>query len=310
MKLTFRTSLGIVLGLVTAAGYGCYVYWTHTPYYALTQVATAYRTHDYPLLAHYVDFDTLVPRAVDTLVDTGLDTGKQESLASTITTGLVSFLKPQMATWVKASIQKAIETPYVQAADSGEGLSERLPASILGQDWSKAKLLNVIYDGKLAFAHVSLDDQAQNSKVLILKMRQALKGHWQVMEIANLGDLLLQADQSAKTSVGHARRIAATIQIRNIEGALQLYRLDNGVYPTTEQALKALVERPLMGPMPKKWKRGGYLHRLSEDPWGNAYQYVGPSDKGKYEVMSLAADGKVGGEGLNADITNWNLDEE
>lgn len=111
-----------------------------------------------------------------------------------------------------------------------------------------------------------------------------------------------------------AKRTAAKVQIRNIEGALQLYKLDNGVYPTTEQGLKALVEKPSVGVIPKKWKIGVYLPKLPEDPWGNPYKYLSPVQRGDqkidYEVTSLGTDGEVGGEGVNADITNWNLDKE
>jgi general secretion pathway protein G len=111
-----------------------------------------------------------------------------------------------------------------------------------------------------------------------------------------------------------AKRTAAKVQIRNIEGALQLYKLDNGVYPTTEQGLKALIEKPSVGVVPKKWKIGGYLPKLPEDPWGNPYKYLSPVQRGDqkidYEVTSLGTDGEVGGEGVNADITNWNLDKE
>ena len=116
-----------------------------------------------------------------------------------------------------------------------------------------------------------------------------------------------------------AKRTAAKVQIRNIEGALQLYKLDNGVYPSSEQGLKALVEKPSVGVIPKKWKLGGYIDKLPEDPWGNPYKYLSPAPiqqgqygqiKGDYEIMSLGTDGEVGGEGVNADIANWNLDKD
>lgn len=107
-----------------------------------------------------------------------------------------------------------------------------------------------------------------------------------------------------------AKRTAAKVQIKNIEGALQLYKLDNGVYPTSEQGLRALIEKPSVGVIPKKWKVGGYLPKLPEDPWGNMYKYASPSPKGEYEITSLGTDGEVGGEGVNADITNWNLDKD
>jgi len=119
-----------------------------------------------------------------------------------------------------------------------------------------------------------------------------------------------------------AKRTAAKVQIRNIEGALQLYKLDNGVYPSTEQGLKALVEKPSVGVIPKKWKVGGYLQKLPEDPWGNPYKYLSPGQssgqssgqnlnlRSEYEIISLGTDGEVGGEGINADIANWNLDKD
>lgn len=117
-----------------------------------------------------------------------------------------------------------------------------------------------------------------------------------------------------------AKRTAAKVQIRNIEGALQLYKLDNGVYPSTEQGLKALVQKPSVGVVPKKWKLGGYIQKLPEDPWGNQYKYLSPAPvqqgqfgqqtRGDYEITSLGTDGEVGGEGVNADIANWNLDKD
>lgn len=109
-----------------------------------------------------------------------------------------------------------------------------------------------------------------------------------------------------------AKRTAAKVQIRNIEAALQLYKLDNGVYPSTEQGLRALIEKPTTGVVPKKWKLGGYLQKLPEDPWGNPYKYVSPSptQRGDYEIISYGTDGEPGGEGINADIVNWNLDKD
>jgi general secretion pathway protein G len=104
-----------------------------------------------------------------------------------------------------------------------------------------------------------------------------------------------------------ARHDAAKIQIRSLEGALQLYKLDNSVYPSTEQGLKALVDRPTVGAIPRRWKSGGYLPTVPNDPWGTPYKYVNPSSHGEYEIISLGADGQVGGEGNNADVTNRNL---
>ena len=107
-----------------------------------------------------------------------------------------------------------------------------------------------------------------------------------------------------------ARRIAAKVQIRNIEAALHLYKLDNRIYPTTEQGLRALVERPNVGVLPKNWKNGGYLPSVPDDPWGNPYRSGSPTPRGNYEISSLGADGEVGGEGKDSDIMNWNMERE
>ena len=106
-----------------------------------------------------------------------------------------------------------------------------------------------------------------------------------------------------------ARITKAKQDISTLENALKLYKLDNYVYPSTDQGLDALVNKPSGSPEPKKWKEGGYVDRLSKDPWGNPYQYLNPGVHGKIDIFSLGADGEQGGEGTNADIGNWNLDE-
>ena len=102
-----------------------------------------------------------------------------------------------------------------------------------------------------------------------------------------------------------ARAVAAKQDINVIGQALKLYRLDNQRFPTAEQGLAALVAKPESAPIPPNWKPGGYLERLPKDPWGNAYVYVNPGLHGEIDVLSLGADGKPGGEGLDADIGSW-----
>jgi general secretion pathway protein G len=99
----------------------------------------------------------------------------------------------------------------------------------------------------------------------------------------------------------------ARVQIKNIETALKLYKLDNGSYPSTEQGLAALVSKPTVGVIPKTYKDNGYLEskKVPLDPWGNDYLYVSPGEHGDYDLFSYGADGAKGGEGKNADITNW-----
>ena len=102
-----------------------------------------------------------------------------------------------------------------------------------------------------------------------------------------------------------ARVVAAKQDIAVIGSALKLYRLDNQRYPSSEQGLQALTAKPEIAPAPPNWKTGGYIERLPKDPWGNAYVYVNPGLHGEIDVMSLGADGKPGGEGIDADIGSW-----
>lgn len=102
-----------------------------------------------------------------------------------------------------------------------------------------------------------------------------------------------------------ARRVAATQDIATMMQALKLYRLDNGRYPSTEQGLGALVEKPGVDPVPNNWKDGGYLEKLPQDPWGNPYQYLNPGVHGEIDVFSYGADGKPGGDKNDADIGSW-----
>ena len=102
-----------------------------------------------------------------------------------------------------------------------------------------------------------------------------------------------------------ARVVAAKQDVGTIVQALKLYRLDIGRYPTTDQGLKALVEKPTSEPVPQNWKMGGYLDSLPKDPWGNLYQYANPGTNGEIDVYSFGSDGKPGGIALDADIGNW-----
>lgn len=102
-----------------------------------------------------------------------------------------------------------------------------------------------------------------------------------------------------------ARLVKARQDIRTLQSALQLYRLDNFVYPTTEQGLEALVDRPVDEPVPPNWKDGGYVERLPKDPWGNDYQYLSPGVNGEIDIFSYGADRQPGGAGTSEDVGNW-----
>ena len=101
----------------------------------------------------------------------------------------------------------------------------------------------------------------------------------------------------------------AKVQIRNLETALKLYKLDTGSFPTTEQGLQSLLTKPTVGKIPANYKAEGYLENksLPKDPWGADYIYLSPGEHGDYDLYSFGADGARGGEGKNADIESWNL---
>lgn len=99
-----------------------------------------------------------------------------------------------------------------------------------------------------------------------------------------------------------ARVAKAKQDIRALESALDIYRLDNFSYPSTDDGLEALVQKPANAP---NWKEGGYVKKLNKDPWGREYQYLEPKTaSGNVEIYSLGADGAIGGEGINADISS------
>jgi general secretion pathway protein G len=106
-----------------------------------------------------------------------------------------------------------------------------------------------------------------------------------------------------------AKITEAKVQIRNFETALKMFKLDNGFYPSTEQGLDALITKPVTGQIPNGYKDGGYLeqHKIPLDPWGNPYVYLSPGAHGDFDIVSFGADGKEGGEGKDADITNYNM---
>ena len=107
-----------------------------------------------------------------------------------------------------------------------------------------------------------------------------------------------------------ARVQKAYADFKAIETALKIYRLDNYVYPTTEQGLEALVEASSLDPEPRNFKAGGYLQQLPLDPWGRPYLYLSPGERGEIDIYTLGADGVTGGEDQNADVGNWPEEQE
>ena len=129
-----------------------------------------------------------------------------------------------------------------------------------------------------------------------------------MVEVVILGILAALVVPQVMNRPDQAKVTVAKGDIKAIGAALDMYKLDNYSYPSTQQGLDALVEKPSGNPQPKNWNRDGYLKRVPKDPWGNEYQYLSPGTKGgQYDLYSYGADGKQGGSDLNADIGNWDL---
>lgn len=107
--------------------------------------------------------------------------------------------------------------------------------------------------------------------------------------------------------VPKAKVTKAKSDISAIESALDQYKMDNSVYPSTDQGIQSLIQPPAGGRVPKHYRDGGYIKRLPTDPWGNPYGYASPGVHGDVDIWSYGADGAPGGEGPDAEIGNWNL---
>lgn len=105
-----------------------------------------------------------------------------------------------------------------------------------------------------------------------------------------------------------ARRTKAVVQIKSLEESISMFKLDNSFYPSTEQGLQALVEKPEIGRVPTRWREGGYIKKAPKDPWGNEYIYLSPGIHDTFDIISYGPDGEPGGEGDDADINSWEIE--
>lgn len=137
--------------------------------------------------------------------------------------------------------------------------------------------------------------------------RLALKRGFTLIELmvilAVIGVLAALIVPNVLDRADDSRVTAAQTDVNQLMQALRLYRLDNQMYPTAEQGLQALVTRPTAAPVPSNWRP--YIERLPTDPWGRPYQYLNPGIHGTVDVFSFGADGRPGGEGINAVIGSW-----
>ena len=129
-----------------------------------------------------------------------------------------------------------------------------------------------------------------------------------------MGLLMAVVGVNIKSQIDKARLATARAQITQLENALEFYRMDNGRYPTTEQGLRALVNKPTGDPEPRNYPPGGYLKKSDAllDPWQEPFQYANPGNRNphSFDLWSLGADAAPGGEGGDADIGNWDANEE
>jgi len=126
-----------------------------------------------------------------------------------------------------------------------------------------------------------------------------------------LGILALYIGPKIMGEPEKAKRVKAKMDIATLETALKMYKLDNGVYPSTEQGLLSLVEMPETGVVPKNWRKGGYIerNRVPKDPWGNEFVYISPGVHGDFDLISYGLDGVPGGEDEGGlDINNWEIE--
>ncbi len=125
-----------------------------------------------------------------------------------------------------------------------------------------------------------------------------------------LGILAMYIGPKLMGRTEQAKETQARVQMEALETALKLYKLDNGVYPSTEQGLMALIEQPETGNVPRKWRKGGYLEKgkVPPDPWGNEFIYVSPGVHDDFDILSYGADGVPGGEDENKDINSWEVE--
>ncbi|MDX1732815.1 MAG: type II secretion system major pseudopilin GspG [Halioglobus sp.] len=124
-----------------------------------------------------------------------------------------------------------------------------------------------------------------------------------------MGLLISVVAPTVLNQADEARVQKARADFKNIETALKMYKLDNFVYPTTEQGLQALVEPSSLDPEPRNFRQGGYLEELPLDPWGRPYLYLSPGERKEVDIFSLGADGLSGGDGQNEDIGNWRKED-
>ena len=141
-----------------------------------------------------------------------------------------------------------------------------------------------------------------------MRVRQVTQKGFTLIEImvvvVILGILAAAIVPNIMSRPEQARIEKARHDISSLEAALNIYKLDNYHYPSTDQGLEALVSKPSGSPQPRNYKNNGYIKKLNKDPWGNPYLYLYPGTHGELDIYSLGPDGQPGED----DIGNWNIE--
>jgi len=144
----------------------------------------------------------------------------------------------------------------------------------------------------------------------VSKTRKSVQSGFTLIEIMVvviiIGILVAMVAPNVLGKIDQAQVTRVHSDLKAVENALKFYRLDNFAYPTSEQGLEALVTRP-NDPNLRNWNSQGYLPRIPEDPWQRPYLYMNPGQNGEIDIYTLGRDGQPGGEGVDADIGNWDL---
>jgi general secretion pathway protein G len=159
----------------------------------------------------------------------------------------------------------------------------------------------------IAATHSDFFQKTHHIKMLKQKAQRGFTLIEIMVVVVILGILAVLVVPNIMGRPDEARIVAAKQDISAIMQALKLYRLDNSRYPTGNQGIAALVNKPTIEPIPRNWKTGGYLSKIPVDPWRNPYMYRNPGQHGEIDVYSLGADGLSGGEEIDADIGSWDL---
>jgi general secretion pathway protein G len=145
----------------------------------------------------------------------------------------------------------------------------------------------------------------------VSKIRKSKQSGFTLIEIMVvviiIGILVAMVAPQVMGRIDQAQTTRVQSDLRAVENALKFYRLDNFAYPTSEQGLQALVTRP-NDPNLRNWNAQGYLDRMPKDPWQRPYLYMNPGQNSEIDIYTLGADGQPGGEGINADLGNWELE--